>query len=156
MIKVLFVCLGNICRSPLAEAIFIKKVKDRHLDHLISADSAGTANYHIGENPDHRSIDVAQNHGVPISHKGKQYKYGHATEFDYILAMDAHNHRDIIHISANRPEGLFLMRHFDAQDRDGNVPDPYYGGMEDFEEVYQILDRSLDEFLDFVIKEQKF
>jgi len=154
MIKVLFVCLGNICRSPLAEAIFNQKVLERDLKGQIQSDSAGTANYHIGQDPDHRSIEAATNHGVPISHKGRQYHFNDAKEFDYILAMDKHNYRDIIHASASKPEGLYMMRDFDPNAKGDDVPDPYYGGKDGFENVYQILDRSIEHFLDFLIKEK--
>lgn len=154
MIKVLFVCLGNICRSPLAEAIFKQRVIEKNLEDQIFTDSAGTANYHIGENPDHRSIAVAVEHGIPISHKGRQYKYQDALEFDYILAMDSNNFRDIIHLSAARPEGLFLMRDFDPEAKGADVPDPYYGGKDGFEQVYQMLDRSIEQLLEYIIQEQ--
>ncbi|VXD16592.1 low molecular weight protein-tyrosine-phosphatase [Marinoscillum sp. 108] len=152
MLNILFVCLGNICRSPLAEAIFNQKVKERGLNQSIKADSAGTASYHIGEDPDSRSIQVAVKHGVPIVHKGRQYHFKDAATFDYILAMDASNHRDIIHATSDRPEGLFLMRDFDPEGQGGDVPDPYYGGEDGFEKVFQILDRSIDAFLDFLVE----
>ena len=153
MIKVLFVCLGNICRSPLAEAIFNQKVKEKGFSSLISSDSAGTANYHVGSDPDHRSVEVAHKHGVPIHHKGRQYGMSDASEFDYILAMDQNNYRDIIHTSGDRPEGLYLMRDFDNKGKGENVPDPYYGGRDGFQHVYDILDRSMDGLLDFIVKE---
>lgn len=152
MLNILFVCLGNICRSPLAEAIFNHQVKARGLKDALCADSAGTASYHIGENPDHRSIKVAVDHDVQISHKGRQFTYHDVEQFDYILAMDAANYQDIIHEAGDRPEGLYLMRHFDPADKDGDVPDPYYGGEDGFENVFQILNRSIAHFLDFLVE----
>lgn len=152
MIKILFVCLGNICRSPMAEAIFAKKVKDRGLSSKISCDSAGTANYHLGDNPDHRTIKVATLHQVPIQHKGQQFKRADGDSFDYLIAMDASNMRNMLHELSYRHEGLYLMRDFDAEALGTDVPDPYYGDMRDFEEVYQILDRASEEFLEFIIK----
>lgn len=152
MINVLFVCLGNICRSPLAEAIFKHKVKEKHLKKLIDGDSVGTASYHIGENPDERSIQVSIKHGVPIAHKGRQLHHTDGKKFHYLLAMDASNYRNIIHALSEKHEGLYLMRDFDPEGTGEDVPDPYYGGSEGFENVYQILNRSIDTFLDFVIK----
>ena len=153
MIKVLFVCLGNICRSPLAEAIFNQKTKENNLSEQIEADSAGTANYHIGDDPDPRSIEVAVRHDVPISHKGRQFHHSDGKKFDYILAMDNANHRDIIHELADRHSGLYLMRDFDPEGKGKDVPDPYYGGKDGFEDVYQMLDRSCDELIQFIKKE---
>lgn len=152
MINVLFVCLGNICRSPLAEAIFNQKVKEKGLADKIRCDSAGTANYHIGADPDRRSIETAIKHGIPIAHKGRQYQPGDAGIFDYILAMDENNFRDIVHISGKKPTGLFKMRAFDPKGKDENVPDPYYGGQDGFDLVYEMLDRSSDELLLHIAK----
>ncbi len=152
MIKVLFVCLGNICRSPLAEAIFKKKLETEGLSNKIHTDSAGTANYHVGENPDPRTIEIAEKHGVPVNHKGQQFKKHHQNEFDYLVAMDHSNYRNMTIELGSDPEKLLLMRDFDPAGKGQDVPDPWYGGMNGFEEVYQILDRSLDEFLSFIRK----
>lgn len=150
MIKVLFVCLGNICRSPLAEAIFNEKIKKLALEDKILSDSVGTANYHVGKDPDPRSIEVAVNHNIPISHKGRQLNLPDGKTFDYILAMDASNYRNIIHSLGYRHEGLFLMRDYDSLGVGEDVPDPYYGGKEGFENMYQMLDRSINHFIEFV------
>lgn len=152
MKKVLFVCLGNICRSPLAEAIFNEKIKKKGLQSSIMADSAGTANYHVGENPDPRTVEVASNHSIPVDHKGQQFKKKHASEFDYLVAMDRSNHQNMIIEMGNEPDSLFLMRDFDLVGKGKDVPDPWYGGMNGFEDVYEILDRSIDEFIAFIQK----
>ena len=147
--KVLFVCLGNICRSPLAEAIFKHKLKERGLETQIEADSCGTSNYHIGDNPDPRTIANAKKNGVTIDHCGRQLSVDDLEDFDYILAMDSNNFSNIHRIlkdEKHKPK-IQMMRDYDPQGK-GDVPDPYYGGEKGFQEVFDILDRSMNEFLD--------
>jgi protein-tyrosine phosphatase len=150
MINVLFVCLGNICRSPLAEAIFNHQIKERNLSDRFFSDSAGTSNYHIGSDPDSRSIVSAVAHGIPLIHKGRQFHHSDGKKFHYILAMDKNNSRDIIHELGMKHEGLFLMRDFDDQFKGADVPDPYYGNADGFENVHQILYRSIENFINFL------
>lgn len=147
MKKVLFVCLGNICRSPLGEAIFNHKVGGLQM----KADSAGTAAYHVGENPDYRSIAVAEQHGVPISHKARKFVAEDFERFDYVLAMDKNNYEDMKALASGPTDNLFLLREFDPE-ANGNldVPDPYYGGPEGFEKVFQMVSRSVDELIRFI------
>lgn len=140
----------------MAEAIFNEKVRQLGLEGKISGDSAGTANYHVGENPDHRTIKVATGHGVPIRHKGQQFRARHGLEFQYLVAMDQHNLDDMSRELGQPHDGLYLMRDFDPKGKGKAVPDPYHGSMSDFEEVYQILDRSLDEFIQFVRQKHGF
>lgn len=147
MKRVLFVCLGNICRSPLGEAIFNHKASELG----IVADSAGTAAYHVGENPDHRSIEVAQKHHVPISHKARKFVAEDFDKFDYIMAMDENNYEDMKALTSGKVEHLFLLREFDAESNgDLNVPDPYYGGSEGFEKVFQMVSRSVDGLIAYI------
>ena len=150
MIKIIFVCLGNICRSPLAEAICKDKLIRLGWQEMVSCDSAGTAAYHLGADPDSRSIQVAHDHNIAISHKGQQFTKELASEFDYWLAMDASNFRNMIIEVGGKPKELCLMRQFDDNYPNANVSDPYYGGDEGFEEVYQVLDHTIDNFLLFV------
>jgi protein-tyrosine phosphatase len=146
--KILFVCLGNICRSPLAAAIFNHKVKELKLDHLVVSDSCGTGNYHIGGAADDRSIAIARKNGVEIIHVVRQLTADDLVEFDHIIAMDKNNLANIKRLpSANENyDKVKLMREYDPQGP-GDVPDPYYGTEKDFREVYDILDRSLDVFI---------
>jgi protein-tyrosine phosphatase len=159
MIKVLFVCLGNICRSPLAEAIFIHKIKSRNLEEKLSTDSAGTSRYHLQEPPDPRTVDVARKHNIPVSHLGRQIDTIDFEKFDYIMAMDRENLDEILALKkyANfqtMPE-IYLMREFDNNKSGEDVPDPYFGGNDGFEIVYQLLDQSIDNFLDHLKAEKK-
>ena len=155
MVKILFVCLGNICRSPLAEAIFNKKVKELNLEDQLKADSAGTSNYHIDELPDERTYEIAETHGLNLDHRGRQIDISDFDHFDYILAMDKNNLEDILSFqkhsdAGNRPE-IYLMRKFEDRDTDLDVPDPYFGGQQGFENVYRILDRTINNFIAFMI-----
>tara|TARA_B100000989_G_C19487974_1_gene448391 strand:- start:346 stop:813 length:468 start_codon:yes stop_codon:yes gene_type:complete len=154
MIKILFVCLGNICRSPLAEAIFNQKIAEKGLNHAFKADSAGTGHWHIGENPDPRTIAIARKNNVPIQHTGRQFSSDDSA-FDYILAMDGNNLTNILSLMETPHEGLFLMRYFDHEQKEADVPDPYYGGDDGFQKVYDILDRSCERFIEFLVDKHK-
>jgi protein-tyrosine phosphatase len=157
MVNVLFVCLGNICRSPLAEALFNHKIKQAGLSHRVISDSCGTGDYHIGSQPDHRTIQVATVHQIPIRHACRQLNSRDLIEFDYVLAMDKSNYRNILFM-AGQPahhEKVLLMRAFDESDNQDEVPDPYHGGAKEFQDVYDILDRSLDGFIAF-LKQRHF
>jgi protein-tyrosine phosphatase len=158
MIKVLFVCLGNICRSPLAEAIFNQKIKDLKLEDKITSDSAGTSRYHLQEPPDKRTIEVAQKHNIPISHLGRQIDTVDFDNFDYLLAMDRENMDEILalkkYANLQKMPEIELMRSFDNKKSGEDVPDPYFGGNDGFELVYQILDESTDNFIRYVRKQK--
>lgn len=150
MIKVLFVCLGNICRSPLAEAIFNHKIQAMGLSRKFKSDSAGTSDYHIGELPDDRSIQCAKRKGLAISHRGRQVNRTDFRDFDYIIAMDESNLRNLQALKKQynfSDKEIYLMRDFVPGSEGLSVPDPYYGGEEGFDEIFQILDESIDNFL---------
>ena len=153
-VKVLFVCLGNICRSPLAEAIFLHQVKRKGLEHTIVADSCGTSNYHIGDLPDPRTIANATKNGVEIDHCCRQLTEKDLEDFDYILAMDRSNLQNILKLrnSSQFSDKIKLMRDFDP-DGKGEVPDPYHGGEKNFQEVFDILNRAISGFLTHLQKQ---
>ncbi|WP_299117211.1 low molecular weight protein-tyrosine-phosphatase [uncultured Winogradskyella sp.] len=138
MTRILMVCLGNICRSPLAHGILKSKLP---IDRFY-IDSAGTAAYHIGNLPDSRSIKVAKTHGIDISDQSaRQFKVSDFDTFNYIYAMDASNYNNIISLARNNKDignvKLFLEENASISNK--NVPDPYYGDMSDFEHVFNIL-----------------
>jgi len=138
-VKILMVCLGNICRSPLAEGILASKLPK---DNFI-VDSAGTGSWHVGHSPDKRSIAVAQKNGLCIDgQKGRQFKTADFDEFDYIYVMDNSNYRDVLQL-AKTPEHknkVHLILNELFPDENVDVPDPYFGAVNGFDNVYQMLD----------------
>lgn len=154
--KVLFVCLGNICRSPLAEAIFKHKVESRNLQHLFDTDSCGTSNYHIGDIPDPRTFAIATKHGIKMDHIVRQFTVEDLECCDYIFAMDKNNFKNILRLSDSdgHKEKVFLMRQFDSLGKGEEVPDPYWGNEREFQEVFDILDRSIEGFLEQIGNEE--
>ena len=147
--RVLFVCLGNICRSPLAEAIFNKQIADAGHSDTVTADSCGTAAYHIGEPPDPRTIEISEANGVPINHRGRQLTTKDFDDFDHILVMDENNFHDALAVAPDiAADKVKLLRDYDPNPDDGQVPDPYWGGADGFRDVFDILDRSISNFID--------
>jgi len=137
------VCLGNICRSPLAEGILQHKTKNTN----VFVDSAGTASYHIGKLPDIRSIEIANKYGIDLSNqRARQFSEKDYDNFDKIYAMDTHNYASIISISRNdndRNKVELILNEINPKSCD-SVPDPYYGEGDGFQKVYDMLDKACD------------
>lgn len=156
-VGVLFVCLGNICRSPLAEAVFRTLVEQEGVAHRFEIDSAGTSNYHIGEAPDPRTVSTAAGRGVRVQHAARQISESDFDRFDYILAMDTQNLARIRRVAdrAGGPAEVSLLRSFDATaEDDAEVPDPYFGGPRGFEEVHDLVERACRGLLDHIRQER--
>jgi len=145
MCKILMVCLGNICRSPLAQGILEEKAKLHNID--IDVDSAGTGSWHVGSTPDKRSISTAFNHNIDISsQKARKFNTRDFNTFDRIYVMDTDNLRDVLRLSSSErdSEKVKLILNLTHPEQQFSVPDPYYGGQNGFEEVYQLLDKACD------------
>lgn len=140
--KILMVCLGNICRSPLAEGILRSKISNEH-----TVASAGTISLHEGEHPDKRSVMTAKEHGVDISRQKAQYfEKNFFDKFDKIFCMDVKNYQDVISLAeseAQKRKVAIILEEAGDHGR-AEVPDPYYGAMDDFEKVYQMLDKACE------------
>jgi len=151
-IRVLMVCLGNICRSPTAEAMLRKKVHEAGLDERIEVDSAGTADYHVDSPPDRRAIAHGERRGLRLHHlRGRQVESSDFERFDHILAMDEDN---LANLKRIRPAGsrakVALLMSFAPGAGAREVPDPYYGGADGFEQVLDLVAAAADGVIDFV------
>jgi len=156
MIRVLFVCLGNICRSPQAEGIFRYLVVEAGLQGDFDIDSAGTGGWHVGELPDPRTREASRRHNIELTMRARQFQAADLDEFDFILAMDANNFRDITALRPDRPvrADVSMLRSHDASAQSFDVPDPYYGGANGFENVFQICRRGCTGLLSKIISEK--
>lgn len=142
MVKVLFVCMGNICRSPTAHGVFRDLVAKQQLAETISIDSAGTHAYHVGNRPDRRARETAQQRGVDLSDlEARQVEKGDFDEFDYVVAMDQDNYMSLSEICPDQHvDKIHMFMDFAPQMRTREVPDPYYGGPAGFERVYDLVE----------------
>jgi protein-tyrosine phosphatase len=141
MLRLCFVCLGNICRSPIGEGVMRHLLREAALAERVEVDSAGTAGYHAGDAPDSRARGAGRRVGIEVGGRARQFKRVDFERFDYVLAMDRSNFEDLCELApdAAARAKVHLLRSFDAASPQGaSVPDPYYGGDEDFDDVVQI------------------
>ena len=153
-VSVLFVCMGNICRSPTAEGVFRHIVKQQGLEEHIHIDSAGTHAYHVGEQPDSRAQQTARTRGIDLSQqRARKVRHDDFEHFDYVLAMDNDNHAILASLCpGDKDECLSLFLDFAKQRPESEVPDPYYGGPQGFEHVFDLVEEASQGLLDDIRK----
>ena len=155
-VRIHFVCLGNICRSPIAEAVFRDKVKEAGLADAFHIQSSGTGDWHVGEGADDRMRQTAKEHGHSLEdHSASQFQKNDLEATDHVFVMDKNNLNDVLFFDEDDrySNKVRLFRAFDPEPRDDQVPDPYYGGEQGFETVYDIVDRTTDVLLDRLVDE---
>lgn len=152
--RVLFVCLGNICRSPAAENIMNHLVRQANLQDQIVCDSAGTAAYHVGNPPDHRMTQAAAQRGIQMTGTARQFSRTDFEAFDLILAMDWDNYDSITSLDREKryTHKVKMMCEFCREHRDREVPDPYYGGMDGFNYVLDLLNDACSGLLEHIVQ----
>ena len=152
MISVCFVCLGNICRSPTAEGVMLKKLKDHKLQDVIVIDSAGTSAYHVGERADARSRECALKRGYELPSRARQFTKEDCERFDYIIAMDQSNLQNLLQSSnEEQRQKIYMFWQFEeGMNSQSDVPDPYYGGPSGFDTVLDICERGCDGLIEFL------
>ena len=150
--KILFVCLGNICRSPAAEAIFKQKIKDRDLENFFGVDSAGTGSWHVGNLPDQRMRTTALTRGIELTSRARQIEENDLYEFDHILVMDKDNLHAVKSLIQDKQDlvnsKIKLILSYSKDSQLDEVPDPYYGGQNGFDKVLDLLDNAIDGLID--------
>ncbi len=150
--RILFVCLGNICRSPLAEIIVRAEAEQRGMADQLTLASAGTGDWHIGHGADQRSIAIARKYQLDLSrHRARQITACGIADWDWFVAMDRNNRQDLLDMGAPA-ERVLLMRQFESDD-ERDIPDPYYGGPEGFDQAYQMLHDNAGRILDFLARQ---
>ena len=153
--KILFVCLGNICRSPAAEGVFKKKIKDRDLENLFIVDSAGTGGWHVGNLADPRMRETAFSRGIELTSRSRKIEEKDLYEFDHILVMDQDNFHAVKSLIKDQSHPvnskIKLILSYSKDSQLDEVPDPYYGGQNGFDIVLDLLDNAIDGLIDSLI-----
>lgn len=144
MIRVLFVCLGNICRSPMAEAVFMNKVRNAGLTAEIGADSAGTGSWHVGKPPHQGVAQILKARGIPTQHKARMIRVSDLNEYDYVITMDDENWSDVLRMPSGTAKMARLME-FAPELGVREVPDPYHTGR--FNDVYRLIEEACNGLL---------
>lgn len=157
MVKVVFVCLGNICRSPSGEGIFTSIVDEMGYSDIIEIDSAGTSAYHVGEQADSRMRKHAARKGYRLESRSRQFVVKDLEYFDYVVAMDSSNYRDILRLDHSKrfKDKVFMMCDFSKEYFNQDIPDPYYGGAEGFDTVIIMLEEACRGLLDYIVEHEK-
>ena len=155
MIRICFVCLGNICRSPTAEGVMLHLIEQHQLNDKLSVDSAGTSGWHEGSPADSRSQETAQGRGIVLHSRSRRFIQDDFRKFDYIIAMDKSNLGNMLRLARTEQDRskLSLLRQFDAASpKDSDVPDPYYGGPQGFDQVFDICMAGCEGLLKYIRK----
>uniref|UniRef100_A0A832G7A5 protein-tyrosine-phosphatase n=1 Tax=Ignavibacterium album TaxID=591197 RepID=A0A832G7A5_9BACT len=155
MIKILFVCMGNICRSPAAEGVMKALLDQNGMKNKFFIDSAGTIDYHEGEFPDPRMIETASERGYNLDHKARQIRKADLENFDYIITMDDGIHKSVLRLDSLKKyhHKIFRMTDFLTTMEADEIPDPYYGNKKDFEYTLDLIEDASKGLLNFVQKD---
>jgi len=157
-VRLLFVCMGNICRSPLAEGVFRAAAEERGVAEMFEIDSAGTGSWHVGHKPDRRMQETALKHGVSLAgQSARQFQRMDLEQFDHIFVMDRDNLHDVLALDDDDrySHKVHLFREVDPEPGDYQVPDPYYGTGDGFSRVFNIVDRTASELLDRLLEQYR-
>ncbi|HEX2091216.1 MAG TPA: low molecular weight protein-tyrosine-phosphatase [Longimicrobiaceae bacterium] len=154
--RILFVCLGNICRSPLAESVFRHLARQRGVEDRFEVDSAGTSGYHVGAPPDRRSAATALARGIQVTGSSRKLTPADLRRFHYVVVMDSENlaEAEALHAATGGSARIHRLREWDPEPGSLDVPDPYYGGPRGFEQVHDIVERSCAALLDHLLRER--
>jgi protein-tyrosine phosphatase len=154
--RIVFVCLGNICRSPMAESVLADRLARRGLARDVEVTSAGTGGWHVGNGADRRAVTALNGRGYRTAHRARQFRSADFVDFDLVVALDEDNERDLRRLAPDAHEAakIRLLRSFDpAADGDVTIPDPYYGSPEDFEEALDLIEAACDGLVGWVGEE---